>query len=670
MFLSVEHNIGVKYMCFTVVCSMMFYVFFYTAWLQALSPSSLLSSQEEVYATKENELLYVIDHNKKIYFGGTRQRLKAKVKKGIEGEGILFTESFKVRSITEYTLWTLPRPEGLDRYKWIQFLDKVRTHAWGKVSLGFLSVDDWCILSQFFGSLSKDKYQESSLRNYNRKRTISRIFFMLSEGKAYFSKSASFLKVLLRRKLGKRPLDEKSIKSFHIQSVLLEDLHNISIVPQKYEKEWRNLLKEERYCRWGKGAAEYLRDHILNYISGDKIRSVSHEDLTEYQSKEKNENGLYIYYNPQRKIYYIRRYAKELRDSLEQDYKISHSDESIYCIPEKVISKSRYAYLLDKKNRSSVFRVSRSKKEKLIKDLLEHFKDDYVTYKLDFMQENKDDEEGCRERGEDIIEEDQGCDWMNISGQEEGEGYRDDREGKVERFLFAHLSYDQLCLENFFADFNVVNPGKTQEIVNVYRQYLEEATTYNWIRYLLYLSPYIFKEHILNLSMLFYCQKLMQDIGLEEWSTEIYDPRNPGHKIPVELKKEEKPLSFMFNRESVLSLRSCSKVREKMDLMGSELKCHLEGIDWLTGEKIPISHEGIEALNKESVDPLYPESISEDEDMTEIAKLYLESISGGMTEGSENECLSYLSDIDEMMEWRTFTSSTYPLECLSLFYCA
>ena len=571
---------------------MIFYLLFYTVWAQTLAPSSVLPSQK-AYSGKGRVLYYAIDLKKNIYFAGCRERLRDKVQKNMPSKGGFSMQSYKVRWMTEDTLRKLSCPDGLEKGKWDELLQRVRTRQWGQPTLKFLSIKDNHLLISFFESLPKDKYQKLYFRDSLPRKEVTRIFFLWSGKRAHFARSGHSLRSSLWSTEGISLAKERSRKPFCFQSVLLEDLRTLRI-PQGYEQEWERLLKSGDVLNWTEKAASYIRDHILRYLSRDKVKDLSYKELVKSQKEGQKwrRRGFCLYRDPQDKAYYINRDFYDLKVKLERNYNLGGPKKPIYYLSEDVVKGTRYGHLVDNNNRNILIGIRRREREKIVNELFELFKDRLVIHRSSPVQED-DDEVGEREENDgdnafldtgqmvnkESTEERIGEDNDELMDTEESEDSSaiGMQKENVLRFLFMSLPYDWLHLESFFSEFNVLNPRSSTERNKAYLKYLNEMTTYSWIRYLLHFTPYIRKEYLFNLGVLFYGQKVMQDTGIEEIELSIYHPTIDRVKIPITLKKESLPLFCQFNCRTVGSLLWCPLVYSGMEPLGNEEKCDLRG---------------------------------------------------------------------------------------------
>ena len=859
--------------------AMIFYLFIHALWGQALSPSSLLSPEKKVkkvYTQDNKRLFYAIDPNENIYFAKSRKGIRKKICDVLRSEGVGSVEAFHIRSVALERLRHISDHEGLKKYKWARFLGVIRSYVMrnqDEKTLNIFSKEDLNALSQVFRSIPDGKCQRVLMKNPRDKGVVTRIIFLISKEKVHFARSETSLRVALQNTEGIKLLKEtqENFESFHIQSVFLDDLREIKIVPEVYEKEWKGLLESGILSYWRRGASKCIRAHILKHVPKNKVMSVSREDFVRSNKAVRHKRkGLCLYRDMERGLYYMNRDFHDLRSKLEQDPKIGGQKKPIYYLSEDMLKDSPYPGLADEDKRGCTAGIDSNLKKFLINGLLRHFKGHQIIHKLSVIQEDRDEDmsikgnnedndlsllryfkghktihklegrdedksikginganglsllrhfkghqtiykllvtregrdegksirgingandlsllrhfkghqtihkllvtregrdEGksikgingandyqgeeshdamdvecqvvreesveCEQRGEEshdamdvepqvAREESVECEQRgeeshdaigvecqvakeeSVECDQRGEeshdamytdfkdpsfymnmpkvaSHRDVREKKVFNFLFNALPYDQFFLECFFSDFQVLDPGGSYEIEKAYSQYLEETTTYRWIRYLLHFSPYIRKEHIFNLATLFYSQKIMQETGLEEVSVYVYIP-HIYNKIFVKPKKESRPLLNLFNRSTLALLCACSSVCKEMKPFDSRTMSHLQNRDWTS-----------ESLNLNSIPPLsfylkilFP-SLSVEEEGESLCneegemESNLESVGEGedgvftwFSEGGGSNLESIGEEEDGVFAW--FSEGMLPSpslpQCSTLFYCA
>ena len=320
--------------------------------------------------------------------------------------GSRVVENFYMRSITLETLEGLSRPEEFKKEEWNWFLRESKSYIHsgrpGRI-MDVYSKEDLQILSSFFQSIPEEKCHQVLIKSPIKRQEVSKVLFILAKGKAHFGRSAFSLKSSLQKTDRLNLLKQKTFDLFQIQEVSLEDLRAIKLPHCRYEWAWRGLVTSGSLGNWSGGAPECIREYILKYVHGDKIKTISYEDFVQDCKKERYERhgrkGLCFYFDPERQLYYMNRDFYALKSKLERDPKVGGIKKPIYYISESMLEGSRYRYLISdgsrpsgKKSCSYVSGLCKDK-EKLIHDLLEHFKGHQIIHRLSPIQEDRDAEE-------------------------------------------------------------------------------------------------------------------------------------------------------------------------------------------------------------------------------------------------------------------------------------
>ena len=429
-----------------------------TAWIYALSPSSMFSSLVKAHVDdKKYMLFYAIDPQGYIYFAKNRELLRSRLHKLMKEAGVTSIKHFHARGIDAEILREFPCPKEFKKLYWDLFLDEIKFRIecdQVRMIANYFPKDYLPVLGRFFRSIPDDRCQKFFMKDPRReKNPVERIFLLLSKDKAHFAQSAASLRASMQNSEGVCLLSEELFDSFQVHSVSLDDLRSLKGVPELYKKEWSVLLGSGNLLGWASGGAEYLRKYILDHMGEDKVQLVSHEDfLKSYKDGMKDNKGICFYQDLEHQLFYMNRDFYDLRKKLERDVRVGEIRQPIYYISEDMLRGTSYArFIKGEGSGSSSVCLPRTLKVKarLIKGLLEHFKGKPIIHEQSPIQESKEGDgvsfinEGMREgefmdrggredRGEEREGEQVMMDRSQMMNRGEGEDRGEERGGEQE----------------------------------------------------------------------------------------------------------------------------------------------------------------------------------------------------------------------------------------------